>query len=200
LNEFKVVNCSKQVEAQSKSLSAIAVSLTQDPKDLQVPKNMFNQSSFPSQRTISLLLLFRQRMIFGFLERRLAIFVKLCQALVTRIGQDPNVFRQVEFRILEKLKVMFAARAKASGHDFSGLLVGNQLRFLGVASLFAAVMPCLAFFGRSTGCSLACTRTTVKTVSLGWRAFLPGSRNFFEWTRTSSTLRIVRQTVASLTP
>ena len=28
LNEFKVVNCSNQVEAQSKSLSAIAVSLT----------------------------------------------------------------------------------------------------------------------------------------------------------------------------
>ena len=106
----------------------------------------------------------------------------------------------VEFVILEKLKVMLAALAKGGGYDFSGFLVGDQLRFLGMSPLFAAVVLFLAFFGRSTGCSLASTRITSKTVSLGWSAFLPGRRNFFERTRTSSTLRMVRQTVASLTP
>src|SRR5690242_2092528 len=105
-----------------------------------------------------------------------------------------------KFLVLEKLKVMLAALAKSGRHNFSGFLVGDQLRFLGMSLLFAAVVLFLAFFGRSTGCSLASTRITSKTVSLGWSAFLSGRRNFFECTSTSSTLRMVRQTVASLIP
>jgi hypothetical protein len=161
---------------------------------------MFNQNPLSSQRTIFLLLLFRQRMIFGFLERRLAIFMKFCQALVARIRQDPNVLRNVEFLVLKKLEVMFATLAEGGGYNFSRLLVGNQLRFLSVSLLFAAVVRFLAFFGRSTGCSLTSTSTTAKIVSLGWSAFLPGKRNCFERMRASSTLWIVRQTVASLIP
>ena len=198
--EFKVVNRSDQIETDSKSRSTIAIPLTQDTKDLQLAKNMLNHDPLSSQRTISLLLLFRQRMIFGFLDRGLAIFMKFCQALVGSIRQEPNMLRKVEFRLLEKLKVMLATITKSGGYNFSGFLVGNQLRFLGMSPLFAAVVLFLAFFGRSTGCSLASTRITSKTVSLGWSAFLPGRRNFFEFTRTSSTLRMVRQTVASLTP
>jgi hypothetical protein len=107
---------------------------------------------------------------------------------------------KIQFVVLEKLKVMLAALSKGSRHNFCGFLVGNQLRLLRMSPLFAAIVLFLAFFGRSTGCSLASTRITSKTVSLGWSAFLPGKRNFFERTRTSSTLRMVRQTVASLTP
>ena len=195
-----VVNCSNQVEAQRKSGSTIAIPLTQDAENFQLLKNMLNHDPLTSQRTISLLLLFGQRMIFGFLERRLAVFMKFCQALVTCIRQDPNVLGNIEFVILEKLKIMLATLRKGSRDNFSGFLVGNQLRFLGMSPLFAAVMLFLAFFGRSTGCSLASTRITSKIVSLGWSAFLPGRRNFFERTRASSTLRMVRQTVASLTP
>ena len=198
--KFKVVDSSNQVEAQSKSCSAIAIPLTEDPKDLQLAKNMLNHDPLSSQRTIFLLLLFGQRMIFGFLERRLAIFMKFCQSLVACIRQNSNVLCNVEFLVFEKLEVMFAALAKGGGYNFSRLLVGNQLRFLGVTLLFATVVPFLAFFGRSTGCSLTSTSITSKIVSLGWSAFLPGRRNFFELTNASSTLRIVRQTVASLTP
>jgi hypothetical protein len=150
---------------------------------------MLNQNSFPSQSTISLLLLFGQRMIFGFLERRLAIVMKLSQALVGSIGQYPNVLRNIASIVLEKLEIMFAAIAKGSCHNFSDLLVGHQLRFLGMSPLFAAVMLFLAFFGRSIGCSLTSTSTISKIVSLGWSAFLPGRRNFFERTNASSTLR-----------
>jgi len=82
---------------------------------------------------------------------------------------------------------MFTSTGEGSCDNFSGLLVGNQLRLLGVAPLFAAVVPILAFFGRSIGCSLASTNTTSKTVSLGWSAFLPGKRNFPERTSVSST-------------
>ena len=161
---------------------------------------MLNDNPLSSQRTISLLLLFGQRMVFGFLERSLTVSMKVCQTLVTGICQDPNVLCNVKFVVLEKLEIMLAAPAEGSGYNFSRFLVGNQLRFLGMSLLFAAIVLFLAFFGRSTGCSLASTRITSKTVSLGWSAFLPGKRNFFERTKTSSTLRMVRQTVASLTP
>ena len=197
--EFTVVNCSDQVEAQRKSCSAIAIPFMQDAKDSQLAKNMLNHDPLSSQPMISLLLLFGQRMILGFLERGLAVFMKFCQALVTSIRQDPNMLGKVEFVILEKLKVRFAALAKGSRHNFSGFLAGDRLCILGMSPLFAAIVLFLAFFGRSTGCSLASTRITSKTVSLGWSAFLPGRRNFFELTRTSSTLRRVRHTVASLT-
>src|SRR5215207_6770863 len=161
---------------------------------------MFNQDPLSSQSTIFLLLSFRQSVIFGFLERCLAVFMKVCQALVASIRQDPNVLGNVEFLVLEQLEVMLTALAKGGGYNRSSLLVGNQLRFLGMSLLFTAVVLFLAFFGRSTGCSLTSTSTISKTVSLGWSAFLPGRRNFFECTNTSSTLRMVRQTVASLTP
>ena len=161
---------------------------------------MLNHDPLTSQRTIFLLLLLGQGMVLRFLAWRLAILMKLCQTLVASIRQDPNVLGNVELVILEKLKVMLAALAKGGRHNFSGFLVGDQLRFLSMSLLFAAVVLFLAFFGRSTGCSLASTRITSKTVSLGSSAFLPGRRNFFERTRTSSTLRMVRQTVASLTP
>src|SRR5512133_514345 len=161
---------------------------------------MLNHTPLTSQRPIFLLLLLGQRLIFRFLERRLAVFMKVCQALVTSVSQDPDVLGYVQFIVLEKLEVMLAALAKGSRHNFSGFLVGNQLRFLRMSLLFTAIVLFLAFFGRSTGCSLASTRITAKTVSLGWSAFLPGKRNFFERTKTSSTLRMVRQTVASLTP
>lgn len=161
---------------------------------------MLNHNPFASQGLIFLLLLFRQRMILGFLERGLAVLMQVGQTLVASICQDPNVLGKVKFVILEKLEIMFATLAKGSRHDFSGFLVGDQLRFLRMSPLFAAIVLFLVFFGRSTGCSLASTRITSKTVSLGWSAFLPGRRNFFEPTRTSSTLRMVRQTVASLTP
>jgi len=68
------------------------------------------------------------------------------QALITSIRQNPNVLCNVAVVILEKLKIMFTAIGKGGGHNFGGLLVSNQLRFLRVSPLLAAVMPILAFF------------------------------------------------------
>src|SRR5579859_1829609 len=126
---------------------------------------MLNQNPFTSQAAVPLPFLFRQRMIFGFLEGCLAVFMEFCQPLIASICQNPDVLRHVASIILEKLEVMLAPNGKGSGHNFSGLLVSNQLRFLGVAPLFAAVMPILAFFGRSIGCSLASTSTTSRQCS-----------------------------------
>ncbi len=128
---------------------------------------MFNQNSFSSQRTIFLFLSLCQSMIFGFLERRLAVFVEFRQALIPSICQNTDVVCHLNLIILEELKVMFASIRKGGGYNFSGPEAGNDLRFLGMSPLFAAVMPFLAFFGRSIGCSLASTSNTSKTVSLG---------------------------------
>ena len=165
--EVKVVNRSNQVETQGKSLSTIAIPLTQDTKHFQLAKNMLNHNPLSSQRPVALLLLLRQGMIFGFLERGLAILMKFCQTLVPSVRQDPNVLRNVQSIVLEKLKVMLATLAKGGRHNFSGFLVSDQLRFLSMALLFATVVRFLVFFGRSTGCSLASTRITSKTVLLG---------------------------------
>ena len=149
---------------------------------------------------ISLLLSFRQSVIFGFLERRLAIFMQFHQALVARICQNTKLFSKLTAILLEQLKIMFAAITKRRGNNFGAFSVSNYLRFLSMSLLFATVVPFLAFFGRSTGCSLTSTSTTSKAVSLAWSAFLPGRRNLPERTKMFSTFCIVRQTVASLIP
>ena len=148
---------------------------------------MLNQNPFTSQAAVPQLFLNRQRMVFGFLEGCLAVFMQLRQSLIASIGQNSNVLRDFAPVILEKLEVMFAPIAKGRGDNLSSFLVSDQLRFLGMPPLFAAVMTILAFFGCSIGCSLASTSTTSKTVSLGWSAFLPDKRNFLEWTSVSST-------------
>ena len=200
LVEFKVVNCGDQIEAQIKSFSAVPIPFTQDAKHFQLAKYMFNQNPSASQCPISLLLSFRQSVIFGFLERRLTVFVKVCQALITRIRQNAKVFRKFTAIFLEQLKVVLASIGKGGGNNFSRLWIRNYLRFLRMAPLFAAVMLFLAFFGRSIGCSLASTSTTSKTVSLTASAFFPGRTNFPERTRAFSTFWIVRDTVDSLIP
>ena len=161
---------------------------------------MLNQNPFTSQAAVPQLFLDCQRMVFGFLEGCLAVFMQLRQSLIASICQNLNMLRDLAPVILEKLEIMFAPIAKGRGDNLSSLLVSDQLRFLGVSPLFAAVMPILAFFGCSIGCSLASTSTTSKTVSLGWSAFLPGKQNFLEWTSVSSTFWIVRQTADSLIP
>jgi len=148
---------------------------------------MLNQNPFTSQAAVPQLFLDRQRMVFGFLEGCLAIFMQLRYSLIARIRQNSNMLCDFAPVILKKLEIMFAPIAKGRGDNLSSFVVSDQLRFLGVSPLFAAVIPILAFFGRSIGCSLASTSTTSKTVSLGWSAFLPGKRNFLEWTSVSST-------------
>jgi len=161
---------------------------------------MFIQNSLSRQSPISLFPPFCKRMILRFLEWGLAVFVKFSQALIASICQDTDVLCNLSLVILEELKVMFTSISKGSCHNFGGLLVGNQLRFLSVTLLFATVIPFWAFFGRSICCSLTSTSTTSKIVSLGWSAFLPGRRNLPERTRAFSTFWIVRQTVVLLMP
>lgn len=134
------------------------------------------------------------------LGRDLAVFMQVVYSKIPRIGQTADRLRQAGSAVFEQCKVVLAALSKSCSENHLGLLVHNQLRFLGMPLLFSAVVPMLLFLGRSMGCSVASINTTSINVSLGWNAFLPGSRNSPDFISTSSTFRIVRHTVASLTP
>jgi len=149
---------------------------------------------------IARLLLFSQRMKLRFLGRDLAVRMQMAQAQIPCICQAANLFREETSALLEQFKIMLASIGKSPRKDGVCLLLDNQLRFLSVTLLFAAVVLALLFFGRSIGCSVASISTTSISVSLGWRAFLPGRRNSPDFISTFSTLWIVRHTVASLTP
>ena len=101
---------------------------------------MFNPNSFASQDTILLLLSFGQSVIFGFLERCLAVFVKFCQSLIASICQDPKVFGKIIALVLEQLKIVFASITKSSGNNSGALTVSGYLRFLDTRS-FAFLIP-----------------------------------------------------------
>jgi len=149
---------------------------------------------------IARLLFVGQWMKLRFLGRDLAVRMKTAQAQVSRICQDTDLFGKQTATFLEQFKIMLAPMGKGCGNDLLCLLVDDQLRFLGVMLLFAAVVLTLLFFGRSIGCSVASISTTSISVSLGCSAFLPGRRNSPDFISTFSTLWIVRHTVASLTP
>ena len=78
---------------------------------------MLNHDPLASQRTISLLFLFGQRMVFGFLERGLAVLMQLCQTLVTSFCQDQHMLYNIQFVVLEKPKAMLFALAKGSSYN-----------------------------------------------------------------------------------
>jgi len=127
---------------------------------------MLNHNPLSRQTSIALFLSLCQSMVFGFLEGCLAVFVKFHQSLIASIRQNAKMLRKFTGIIFEQLKVMFASVAKSGSYDLSTFSIGNYLCFLSVTLLFAAVMPFLAFFGRSTGCSLTSTSITSNTMSL----------------------------------
>jgi len=83
---------------------------------------------------------FGQSVIFGFLERRLAVFVKFCQSLIASICQDPKVFGKITALVLEQLKIVFASITKSCGNNSGALTISGYLRFLDTRS-FAFLIP-----------------------------------------------------------
>ena len=84
-------------------------------------------------------------MQFGFLERCLAVGMNCGHALITGISEQENVRRQFDSAFFEEPEIMFAARAKVSGKNFSCLHIRKYLRFLGMTFLFTAVLMPLFF-------------------------------------------------------
>ncbi len=129
-------------------------------------------------------LLLRQRIQLGFLGRYLTVFMQVVYTQIPCVCQATNMSRHSTVAFFEQLKIVCAATSKCCGDDFLGLLVHDQLCFLGVSLLFATIVLPLLFWGRSMGCSVASIRTTSKIVSFGCNAFLPGKRNSPDFIRT----------------
>lgn len=124
----------------------------------------------------------------------------LGQAQIATFRQAACPAKQSRPALHQQLEVVPPARAEGRGNDAPTGLLDQDLGFLGVALLFAAVPLLLLFWGRSTGHSVASTTTTCSCHWLWVSAFLPGSVNRPERVKASSTARIVRDTAASLRP
>jgi len=100
----------------------------------------------------------------------------------------------------EQLAVVNAALCRCVGtNDFGRDLVDHDLRLYRVALFLAGVAAALLFFGRSTGVSVASTRTTSKILSDVNNAFFPGRRNSPLCISVFSTQRMIRkQTLSSI--
>lgn len=129
-----------------------------------------------------------------------AIGVALLQAQIAAVRQALGTGVDRRPALPEQLEVVRLARTESRREDAPRLQIGDDLRFLGVALLLAAVRALLLFWGRSTGHSVASITTTSKTTSLLVRAFLPGRVNSPERSRAFSTAWMVRQTADSLSP
>jgi hypothetical protein len=78
----------------------------------------------------------------------------------------------------EQLAIMDTASCRDVGaNNLGGSFVNHNLRFYRMALFLAGVAASLLFLGRSTGVSVASTKTTSKIVSAASSAFFPGKRN-----------------------
>jgi hypothetical protein len=129
------------------------------------------------QTPIALLLFFCQPTLPGFFDRQLTIGMPMVQSHVAAIGQAAGMLGNQVMAALEDGKIMLAPIGKDGGDHGVSLLVHDQLRFLSMVLLFAAVVLPLLFFGRSIGCSVPSIKITSIQVSLPCKAFRPGRRN-----------------------
>ena len=71
--------------------------------------------------------------------------MKIAQAQIPGICQDTGLFGKQASAFFEQIKIMLASISKGRCNDRLRLLVNNQLCFLGVTLLFAAVVLALLF-------------------------------------------------------
>src|SRR5438067_6683320 len=172
--QLVVVQPGYQVEAQRKTAATVAVAFRHDPKNLQMPDDVFNHDPQPRQLSIFALLQGRQLPAFRLLLRRLRVPMLLAQTLIAGVAQQTNAGGDFTTRLFEEGEVMRSARPVCRTNDGTRPAVDDHLRLDGVPLLLARIVPPLFFFGRSIGVSVASTTMTSIWLSLSRRCFLPG--------------------------
>ena len=89
-----------------------------------------------------------------------ALVALVRQALHPRRKVDAAALGSVALTDLKQTQVVYPAAATDHAQDPPALVLDDQLRFQGVAFLFAAVVAPLLFLGRSIGISVTSTTTT----------------------------------------
>jgi hypothetical protein len=140
-----------QIEAQTEALASVAIALRKEAKDFQAPDDVFNYKPLFCQLPVLRLLLRCQGVQFVFLMRQTAIVMLLRQAQVPAIRQTLRLRQKRQSVLDEQPEVVHLARTETRGYDLLGRWVSDDLRFLGVTLLFAAVVASLFFSGVRPG-------------------------------------------------
>ena len=121
---------------------------------------MFTPDAQARNGPVADFVLLREGMQFALLLRRLRVGTQFRQTLIPAVGQTHRGGGEGGTARLEERKIGLLALTKGGRQDLTGRFVGDYLRFLGVALLFATVVASLFFFGRSQGHSVASSSTT----------------------------------------
>jgi hypothetical protein len=104
--KFKVVETCNQIEAESKTLSAITITLCQNPKDFESSIHMFNHDPSLGQLTIALPVCLGQVFASRFLFGGLTVRMQLENPLIALIAQQTNGRMDPRLTALENAKIM----------------------------------------------------------------------------------------------
>lgn len=153
---------------------------------------MFHDQTLLCQKAVFPFLLGRERVMLAFLMGCARVGMHLLDAFVAAVSQTDCGGEQRQARRFEEGKVMGFSFRKGGAKQPLIALSYDDLGFLGVALLFAAVGTLLFFWGRSVGTSVASTTTTSMESSLWRNAFLPGRAKPPQESRAPSILTMVR--------
>ena len=110
----KVIQSGNQIDSQHKSATAIPIPLRQNPKDFQMPDDVFDYHSLFCQLLVELLLFFGQLTAFRLFYRCPRVLVPVEQALITGVRQAFNFFWQIRFAVFVERKVVSCALGSVS--------------------------------------------------------------------------------------
>jgi len=141
-----IIQSGNQIHAQNKSSAAIAIFARQNPKDFQMPNDMFNHHALFCQLLVELFLLFGQTAALRLLKRCSGFFVQIKQALITAVRQAFNFCGQTRFAALVKRKVMSCTLGKSGVNNALCLLTGAFVAFLSCAAFSCPNNTVFVFF------------------------------------------------------
>ena len=142
----KVIQSGNQIDSQHKSATAIPIPLCQDPKDFQMPDDMFDHYSLRCQLLVELLLFLCQLSAFQLFERCPRVFVPIEQALITTVGKAFHFFWQVRFALLVKRASRVALAWQIACQWFVSSLCMPAVGFLSCAAFSCPNNIAFVFF------------------------------------------------------
>jgi hypothetical protein len=103
---MKVCDGGEQVEAQSETLAAVAISAAENAKAFQVPQHVFDADAARSQVLVLLFWGRRQGVMLAFFVRGMTVAMQFSYALIARVGQQRDTGWQCQATVFEQGKVM----------------------------------------------------------------------------------------------
>lgn len=135
------------MESESKTLSAVSVSATQDAESLEIAQDVFDANAPRGKGVVVLLLLGCEWMKFALFVRSAAVGVEFVEALVAGVAQQFDGRGQRHTAALEEREVMGFPRSSLGAQNLLADVVNDDLGLLGVALFLSRVKVTLFFWG-----------------------------------------------------